>query len=106
MGIKKIILILSILLIFSCKDKTIGLKNCYETTYTVYYLNRHIKSYVVYTENETFVCSFGGTNYLFEKDKEEEIFSSTAPIEIVEQIKYDKDGNYTEVKQNDTRKKN
>ena len=105
MGIKKIILILSILLMFSCEDKTIGLKNCYETTYHVYY-GRHIKGYVVYTENETFICSFNGTNYLFEKDKEEEIFSSTAPIEIVEQIKYDKDGNYTEVKQNYTRKEN
>ena len=105
MGIKKIILILSILLMFSCEDKTIGLKNCYETTYIVYY-NSHRKSYVVYTENETFACSFNGTNYLFEKDKEEEIFSSTAPIEIVEQIKYDKDGNYTKVEQNYTRKEN
>lgn len=107
MGIKKIILILSILLMFSCEeDKTIGLKNCYETTYHVYYGYKYRRTYVTYTENETFACSFGGTNYLFEKDKEEEIFSSTAPIEIVEQIKYDKDGNYTEVKQNDTRKKN
>lgn len=105
MGIKKIILILAIFLLFSCEDdKTIGLKNCYETTYHVYY--GHRRTYVVYTENETFACSFGGTNYLFEKNKEEEIFSSTAPIEIVEQIKYDKDGNYTEVKQNDIRKKN
>ena len=90
---------------FSCENKTIGLKNCYETTYTVHY-SRHRHTYVTYTENETFICSFNGTNYLFEKDKEEEIFSSTAPIEIVEQIKYDKNGNYTKVEQNYTRKEN
>ena len=95
MGIKKIILILSIFLLFSCEDKTIGLKNCYETTYIVYY-DRHRKSYVVYTENETFACSFNGTNYLLEKGNTEELVSTTAPIRILKQYKFDENGNKSE----------
>lgn len=78
----------------SCvKEKTIGLKNIYETEYKVHYASGTIRFHVAYTDSEPIACSFNGTNYLIEKDKDEEIMSTTAQIEIVKITKYDNVGN-------------
>ena len=75
---------------------TIGKNNKFETEYRVYYSARANHDYIVYTDSEVITCSFNGTNYLFEKGQSEEIISTTAPIRIVKQYKYDKDGNKSE----------
>lgn len=97
--IKLIILICFFTLLTSCNKKIIGLNNIYKTEFKVYYASDYGENFIIYTENEIFVCSFNGTNYLFEKNKDEEILSTTAPIRIINQYKYDKDGNKTEIKQ-------
>ena len=40
------------------------------------------------------------TNYLVEKGNNEELFSSTAPIEIIKQSKFDNNGKETECEAN------
>lgn len=95
-GYKCGIILFVLFTIFGCKqDKIIGLNNKFETVYRVYY-GAGSYDYTVYTDNETFVCSFNGTNYLLEKGGTEELFSSTAPIRIKKQYKYDGNGNRTE----------
>lgn len=90
-------MLLLIVCLVSCESnvKVVGQKNVYKTTYTVYYATYNNTTRVIYTKSEVSTCSFNGTNYLFEN--EEELFSSTAPIEIIEVIKYDKDGNPTKI---------
>lgn len=78
----------------SCvKEKTLGLKNIYKTEYKIHYASGSIRYHVAYTCSEPVACSFNGTNYLLEKDKDEEIVSTTAQIEILSITKYDKAGN-------------
>lgn len=78
----------------SCvKEKTIGLKNVYKTEYRIHYASGSARYHVAYTDSEPVACSFNGTNYLLEKDKDEEIVSTTAQIEVVKITKYDNDGN-------------
>ena len=83
----------------SCnEERTIGINNKFETTYIVFYSGNHTQKYTIYTDNEVCTCSFQGTNFLIEKDNPEELVSTTAPICIIEQYKYDKDGNKSEYK--------
>lgn len=94
----RLIIILGLICLVSCNNnntKVIGLNNKFETVYRVYW-NPGYDDYTVYTDNETFTCSFNGTNYLLEKGGTEELFSSTAPIRIKKQYKYDGNGNRTE----------
>ena len=93
----RLIIILALVCFASCNNNTrvIGLNNKFETVYRVYWGSGY-DDYTVYTDNETFTCSFNGTNYLLEKGGTEELFSSTAPIRIKKQYKYDENGNRTE----------
>ena len=54
----------------------------YKTEYVVYYEPGTCESTTIYTTNETYTCSYQGTNFLLEKDNSEELFSSTAPVRI------------------------
>ena len=85
---KRIIIVLSLFLFIACSNKESRLIGYGRTTYTFY------------TDNETDVCSFNGTNYLIEKGNKEELFSSTAPIEIIKQSKFDNNGKETECEAN------
>jgi hypothetical protein len=75
----------------------------YETVVKIYYSNTRVGEYHFYTNNYTYVCSFNGTNYLVESGNKEELFSTTAPMEIINQYKYDDNGNCTEYKTNYSR---
>ena len=100
---KRIIIILSLFLFIACSNKEsrlIGLENKYKTEIIVHYSTHRITTYTFYTDNETDVCSFNGTNYLVEKGNKEELFSSTAPIEIIKQSKFDNNGKETECEAN------
>lgn len=100
---KRIIIVLSLFLFIACSNKEsclIGLENKYKTEIIVHYSTNRITTYTFYTDNETDVCSFNGTNYLVEKGNKEELFSSTAPIEIIKQSKFDNNGKETECEAN------
>ena len=100
---KRIIIVLSLFLFIACSNKEsrlIGLENKYKTEIIVHYSTHRITTYTFYTDNETDVCSFNGTNYLVEKGNNEELFSSTAPIEIIKQSKFDNNGKETECEAN------
>ena len=100
---KRIIIVLSLFLFIACSNKEsrlIGLENKYKTEIIVHYSTHRITTYTFYTDNETDVCSFNGTNYLVEKGNNEELFSSTAPIEIIKQSKFDSNGKETECEAN------
>ena len=78
----RLIVILLLFLVLSCNDtKTIGLNNKFKTEYRIYYTTGSAIDYEVYTDSETLVCSFNGTNYLLEKGNAEEIVSTTAPTD-------------------------
>lgn len=101
-GIVCILAFMSIVFV-SCTNnstKTIGINNKYRTEIRVHYSTYEVKTYTYYTNDITDICSFNGTNYLIEKDKTEELLSTTAPIEIVKQSKFDKNGTETECEQN------
>ena len=99
------ILVISVLLC-ACFQKTsedeciIGIENKYRTEIKIYWSTYEIKTYTYYTDNSVDVCSFNGTNYLIEKGNTEELLSTTAPIEIIKQSKFDKDGKETECELN------
>ena len=101
---KGIIYILIFITLFvSCTNnstKLIGVNNKYRTVIRVHYSTYNTKTYTFYTENITDICSFNGTNYLIEKDNKEELLSTTAPIEIIKQSKFDKNGTETECEKN------
>lgn len=100
---KRIIIVLSLFLFIAYSNKEsrlIGLENKYKTEIIVHYSTHRITTYMFYTDNETDVCSFNGTNYLVEKGNKEELFSSTAPIEIIKQSKFDNNGKETECEAN------
>ena len=93
----RLIVILLLFLVLSCNDtKTIGLNNKFKTEYRIYYTTGSAIDYEVYTDSETLVCSFNGTNYLIEKGNGEELISTTAPIRILKQYKFDENGNKSE----------
>ena len=96
---KILIYILSIFLFISCSvnnERIIGLNNKYKTEVNVYYSAKIYRTYTFYTENRVDACSFDGTNYLLEKGRKEELLSTTAPIEIIKQSKFDENGIETE----------
>lgn len=100
---RRIIIVLSLFLFIACSNKEsrlIGLENKYKTEIIVHYSTHRITTYMFYTDNETDICSFNGTNYLVEKGNKEELFSSTAPIEIIKQSKFDNNGKETECEAN------
>ena len=86
-----LIFIFVIFLLISCSNfkKTTILGNDstlvgkYKTEYIVHYNTNYNISYVIYSDNEIYTCSFQGTNFLLEKDNKEEILSTTAPIQII-----------------------
>lgn len=94
---------LCLLLFAACMNNTtttIGKSNVYRTEIKVHYSTYNHETYTFYTENKTDVCSFNGTNYLIEKGNTEELFSTTAPIEIIKQSKFDENGKETECEAN------
>ena len=100
---KRIIIVLSLFIFIACSNKEsrlIGLENKYRTEVRIHYSTYGRTTYTFYTDNETDVCSFNGTNYLVEKGNNEELFSSTAPIEIIKQSKFDNNGKETECEAN------
>ena len=103
---KRIIIILCLFIFIGCSNnnvnntvKTIGIENKYRTEIIVHYSTYNVQKYIYYTDNITDVCSFNGTNYLIEKEREEELLSTTAPIQIIKQSKFDKYGIETECEQ-------
>ena len=88
---RKLILILFVVLLFSCKNisDTKNLTNDssligkYRTEYLIHYNSGYVKRYEIYSNKEIYTCSFQGTNFLLEKDNTEEILSTTAQIEII-----------------------
>ena len=84
----------------SNEERIIGIENKYRTEINIYWSTYEIKTYTYYTDNSVDVCSFNGTNYLIEKGNTEELLSTTAPIEIIKQSKFDKDGKETECETN------
>lgn len=100
---KGIICILMFIILFvSCTNnstKVIGVNNKYRTEISVHYSTYCVKTYTYYTNSITDICSFNGTNYLIEKGNQEELFSTTAPIEIVKQSKFDQNGKEVECEQ-------
>lgn len=91
------IILLTIFFNISCDNTVkIGQNNKFLTEYRVYYSSRAIINYNIYTDSEVVCCSFNGTNYLLEKGNAEEIISTTAPIRIVKQYKFDENGNKSE----------
>ena len=96
--IRIIIIILFICIILGCNNSTknIGLNNKFKTEYRIYYSTGASIDYKTYTDSETFVCSFNGTNYLLEKGNGEELVSTTAPIRILKITKFDENGKETE----------
>jgi len=99
---KRIIIILCAILFIGCGNniKTINITNKYKTEINVHYSTYHVETYIFYTDNITEVCSFNGTNYLIEKEREEELLSTTAPIEIIKKSKFDKNGTELELETN------
>lgn len=98
---KKILLIFIIVLyitLFSCSNniKTTEIINKFKTEYRIYYSIAAPVDYTIYTDSETCVCSFNGTNYLLEKGNGEELVSTTAPIRILKITKIDENGKETE----------
>lgn len=85
--------------VVSCtlNTRTIGFNNKYLTVYRVYWATGQDIRYEIYTDSIVEACSFNGTNYLIERGQDEEILSTTAPIRIIKQIKYDGEGNECEV---------
>ena len=55
----------------------------YKTEYIIHYSAYRNPEYIIYSDKEIYTCSFQGTNFLLEKDNNEEILSTTAPIQIV-----------------------
>lgn len=89
---KKILLIIfCILITLGCTEKKIKTLNYnsnltykYKTEIVVHYSTYTTEKYIVYSNNEVYICSFQGTNFLLEKDNSEELLSTTAPIQIIE----------------------
>ena len=96
--IRIIIIILFTCIILGCDNsaKNIGLNNKFKTEYRIYYNTIVSIDYKIYTDSETFVCSFNGTNYLLEKGNGEELVSTTAPIRILKITKFDENGKENE----------
>lgn len=104
----KILLCFIVLLcLVSCKDEPITIcKDVYETEIIVHYSTYERTLYIVYSNDKLETCSFNGTNYLIEKNNSEELFSTTAPIEIIKQFKYDHNGNKRELENPNFKRKN
>ena len=97
--IKIIFVIFWLILLFiniGCGDNVIGYDNKFETKYRIYYTTSASHDYTIYTDSEVITCSFNGTNYLVEKGNTEELVSTTAPIRILKQYKFDENGNKSE----------
>lgn len=55
----------------------------YRTEYIIHYNSNYNVAKEIYSDKEIYTCSFQGTNFLLEKDNNEEILSTTAPIQII-----------------------
>lgn len=80
---KKFYLLLSLIFMLSCNNEKTIYEGNYVTTYCIYYTNISKETKTICTQNEVYVCSFNGTNYLLEKNVPEELVSTTAPIRII-----------------------
>lgn len=97
---KEVIISLLVFLFIGCgnvENNMIGKENKYKTEIKVHYSANERTIYTFYTNKRVDVCSFNGTNYLIEKDNQEELMSTTAPIEIIKQSKFDTNGTETEI---------
>ncbi len=87
LNIKNKILIFCIFCIISCSNQPNSLDSSiigkYETKYIVYWNSGVAKEYTIYTNDSVYTCSFQGTNFILEKDNTNELFSTSAPIEII-----------------------
>ena len=80
----KILIIFCIFCIISCSNQpNEAIIGKYETKYTVHWNSGISKEYTIYTNDSVYTCSFQGTNFILEKDNTNELFSTTAPIEII-----------------------
>jgi hypothetical protein len=87
LNIKNKILILIIFCIFcitSCNNQQdSSIIGKYETKYIIHWSSHISKEYTIYTNDSVYTCSFQGTNFILEKNNTNELFSTTAPIEII-----------------------
>lgn len=91
--ILKLIFVL-ILLFTSCGPNYRNVHNLYKvdnpnyiTYIRVYWASGYYDNYDIYSKDTIYTCSYQGTNFVLEKNNEHEIYSSTAPIKILESIK-------------------
>ena len=89
--IKIFIVCICLIFLISCgyADDRIDEQNIgkYKTTYIIYWTTYEDERNTIYTDNEVYVCSFQGTNFLLEKDNKEELLSTTATIRIIKSEK-------------------
>lgn len=92
-GIRNYILILFFILLMSCENTNKILYNVenpnYKTIVWVYY--RSSTEYILYSKDSVYTCSYQGTNFLLEKNNENELFSTSAPIRILKCYKIEND---------------
>lgn len=87
-------ILFTILVLTSCDNPNKILYNVekpnYETIVRVYYRPTYTE-YILYSKDSIYSCSFQGTNFLLEKNNEQEILSTTAPIRIynIKKINYE-----------------
>lgn len=84
---KKLILFFTLLCLFSCSNNNyISIKSTgtnYKVEYMIHWCAGLSPEHeIIYTNDSVYVCSFQGTNFLLEKNNSEELFSTTAPIQI------------------------
>ena len=93
-GICSYILILFFILCISCENSNKILYNVenpnYKTIVFVYY-GRSSTEHILYSKDSVYTCSYQGTNFLLEKNNENELFSTSAPIRIVKCYKIEND---------------
>ena len=93
-GIRNYILILFFILCISCENPNKILYNVenpnYKTIVWVYY-GRSNTEHILYSKDSVYTCSYQGTNFLLEKNNENELFSTSAPIRILKCYKIEKD---------------
>ena len=92
-GIRNYILILFFVLCMSCENPNDILYNVenpnYKTIVFVYY-GRSSTEHILYSKDSVYTCSYQGTNFLLEKNNENELFSTSAPIRILKCYKIEK----------------
>ena len=93
-GIRNYILILFFILCISCENPNKILYNVenpnYKTIVWVYY-GRSCVEHILYSKDSVYTCSYQGTNFLLEKNNENELFSTSAPIRILKCYKIEND---------------